>query len=185
MITLNYLHASSVAGTFAVLVSVSHLIYQQLLVIITRSLLDSLGGLPTDGYFIQFACSRVRGSTACPRPPLLALWHLDINIHIIETFMRNTVRVITSQRRDTNPRPGTVVRVAPNELSFIGPDAWEDIYGIRVSKVPCMPQYNKDNRTDSCAAERGPKHGEKPHLYWGSLTHGWTDWHKSGSERST
>lgn len=27
---------------------------------------------------------------------------------------------------------GSVVRVAPNELLFTGPDAWEDIYGYRV-----------------------------------------------------
>ncbi|OCL13583.1 cytochrome P450 [Glonium stellatum] len=30
-------------------------------------------------------------------------------------------------------RYGEVVRVAPNELSFIGPDAWKDVYGYRAS----------------------------------------------------
>ena len=31
---------------------------------------------------------------------------------------------------------GPVVRVGPNELSFIGADAWEDIYGVQVRTPP-------------------------------------------------
>jgi hypothetical protein len=38
---------------------------------------------------------------------------------------------------------GPIIRVGPNELSYITEDAWNDIYG----KVPGKPQLVKKNRT--------------------------------------
>lgn len=37
---------------------------------------------------------------------------------------------------------GSVVRVAPNELLFTGPDAWEDIYGYRVCSISTLATHS-------------------------------------------
>jgi cytochrome P450 len=43
-------------------------------------------------------------------------------------------------------RYGPVVRIAPNELSFIGPDAWDDIYGHRTPNKVNRIKFAKDPR---------------------------------------
>ncbi|KAF9890508.1 hypothetical protein FE257_005913 [Aspergillus nanangensis] len=45
---------------------------------------------------------------------------------------------------------GDVVRIAPNEVTFVNPDAWKEVYGIR----PGKPQRPKDQRHVSV----GPNH---------------------------
>lgn len=51
-------------------------------------------------------------------------------------------------------RYGPVVRIAPNELSFVEAQAWKDIYGHRVG----IPEYPKDA---SQVVTNSPKH---PHI---------------------
>jgi cytochrome P450 len=41
---------------------------------------------------------------------------------------------------------GSIVRLAPNELSFIDPDAWDDIYGHRTASKVNKVNFAKDTR---------------------------------------
>lgn len=66
---------------------------------------------------------------------------------------------------------GSVVRVAPNELLFTGPDAWEDIYGYRVCINSCNPRLvvntNKERKTER------QSHGKKSHFHRCRFSHEW------------
>lgn len=70
---------------------------------------------------------------------------------------------------------GEVVRIAPNEVTFINPDAWKEIYAIR----PGKPQRPKDQRHVSV----GPNHipsilrtDDQTHSrYRRSLSHGFSE----------
>jgi len=51
-------------------------------------------------------------------------------------FVRKLVRgVLPKDVLALHNRYGPVVRVAPNELSFLHPDAWRDIYGHRTGSL--------------------------------------------------
>jgi cytochrome P450 len=52
-------------------------------------------------------------------------------------------------------RYGEVVRVSPNELSFIDPDAWKDIYGHRTAGKPNFQKELKFYGPDLFAGEEG------------------------------
>lgn len=68
-----------------------------------------------------------------PGPPLAALSRLWYCWHCLGG---NLIYVL----HDLHQRYGDVVRIAPDELSYINPDAWNEVYGHRVGK----PEMVKD-----------------------------------------
>ena len=66
-------------------------------------------------------------------------------------FTGNIVKWTHAQRQ----RYGEVVRVSPNELSFINPDAWKDIYGHRTAGKPNFRKEMKFYGPDLFASKEG------------------------------
>ena len=72
---------------------------------------------------------------------------------------------------------GPVVRTGPNELSFIGADAWEDIYGVQVGYfIHFVREKGSKIHTDWVdVLERWSKLPERPGLARSCLPQGWAD----------
>lgn len=71
---------------------------------------------------------------------------------------------------------GPVVRTGPNELSFIGADAWEDIYGVKVGGFYTIPKKGNKSLTDQdFALERRPLLPKRSGLARSCLTQRWPD----------
>jgi hypothetical protein len=51
---------------------------------------------------------------------------------------------------------GSVVRIAPDELSYNSPEAWQDIYGDYVSYYRYRGKIVNINRTAACKARIKP-----------------------------
>jgi cytochrome P450 len=47
---------------------------------------------------------------------------------------------------DLHKKYGSIVRIAPDELAFLDPQAWKDIYGHRVGTLHGQPELPKDPR---------------------------------------
>ncbi|PKX97738.1 cytochrome P450 [Aspergillus novofumigatus IBT 16806] len=79
-----------------------------------------------------------------PGPKLWAISRVPWAYHVIKGDVWHSMD-------DFHNRYGSVIRIAPDELSFISPTAWKDIYGAR-------PQLLKDPRTDSLFTAVGEEH---------------------------
>ena len=71
--------------------------------------------------------------------------------HLYARFTGNIVKWTHAQHQ----RYGEVVRVSPNELSFIDPDAWKDIYGHRTAGKPNFQKEMKFYGPDFFAGKEG------------------------------
>lgn len=72
--------------------------------------------------------------------------------------------VLTFDLKAIHAKYGNVVRVAPDELAIIEPNAWKDIYGHRAGKheVPKEPIFyeNTSSGRHSIIGAPGARHGE-------------------------
>lgn len=79
------------------------------------------------------------------------------------------------EARELHEKYGDVVRVSPDQLSFIDPEAWKEVYGIR----PGLPQRPKDQRHVSVGPNSTPsilRTDDQTHgRYRRSLSHGFSE----------
>lgn len=80
-------------------------------------------------------------------------------------YIRKICRgVLTFDLQEIHAKYGTVVRVAPDELAMLEPNAWKDIYGHRAGKheVPKDPMFyeNTASGRKSIIGVPGARHGE-------------------------
>ena len=77
--------------------------------------------------------------------------------------------------RELHQKYGDVVRVSPDQLSFIDPEAWKEVYGIRSGQ----PQRPKDQRHVSVGPNSTPsilRTDDQTHSrYRRSLSHGFSE----------
>ncbi|PQE10636.1 Cytochrome P450 monooxygenase protein [Rutstroemia sp. NJR-2017a WRK4] len=117
--------------TAAVLVSLSFVSNDRHILNVIRSQLLSLHKSFGDFSFTPSVPFQGRGSIAYPKYQAHGLLRLGNSTRTTGSFMRNMVLSTPGKAIHAKTDSGPVVRVAPNELSFIGDRAWDDIYGIQ------------------------------------------------------
>lgn len=109
-----------------------------------RDLLDSVGWIGLLGVFTAigfiYTLSLViyrlffHGLSRYPGPKLAAISQAWYSYHLSKGTLPQQIRAM-------HIKYGPVVRIAPNEMSFVTPKSWEDIYGFRSGK----PEMAKDS----------------------------------------
>ena len=100
-------------------------------------------------------------------------WHKVSRVPYLRAWI--TGRLAHEVRR-LHDQYGSVVRIAPNELSFTSPGAWKDIYGHRAAGQPELEKYDKfyrsvGNPVEHIVIARREQHGRLRRL----LSHGFSE----------
>jgi hypothetical protein len=142
IILLIFQDFSSLKTTVAVLVSLLFTSESGQFLNITRSRLLFVHKSFGEFSFTPSVPFQGHGSIKYPKYPAHGLLQLGHSTHTTGSFMKNMVsnyscalQLLLGKKFMLKQNSGPVVRVAPNELSFIGDRAWDGIYGVQVGDI--------------------------------------------------